>query len=43
MFPISIWWIVLAEFVSYVFTYLGIHFSIDDENAVFRNAKNKAG
>ena len=30
MFPISVWRVVEAEFVVYIFTYLDIHVSTDD-------------
>ena len=43
MFPISVWRVVYAEFSFYVFIYLGIHVSTDDENAVFRDTTNKWG
>ena len=43
MFPISVWRVVQAEFVVYVFTYLGMHVSTDDENIVFRDTTNKGG
>ena len=43
MFPISVWWVVLAEFVVYVFTYLSIHVPTDDENIVFLDTTNKGG
>ena len=43
MFSISVWRVVLAEFVVYAFTSLGIYVSTDDENVVFRNATNKGG
>ena len=32
MFTIPVWQVMEAEFVVYVFTYLGIHASTDDEN-----------
>ena len=41
MFPISVWRVVLAEFVVYIFTYLGINVSIDDENVVFLETTNE--
>ena len=41
MFPISVWQVVLAEFVVYVFINLGIHVSTNDENIVFEDATNK--
>ena len=41
MFLISVWRVVYAEFVVYVFTNLGIHVSTDDKNVVFRDALNK--
>ena len=40
MSPISV---VLAEFVVYIFTYLSILVSTDDENIVFWNATGKGG
>ena len=43
MFSISVWQVVEAEFEVYVFTILGIHFSNDDKNVVFRDATNKGG
>ena len=41
MFSISVWRVVLAEFVVSVFTNLGIHVSANDENVVFWDATNK--
>ena len=43
MLLISVWRIVKAEFVVYIFTDLGIHVSANDENVVFWNATNKSG
>ena len=43
MFLVSVWRVVLAEFVVYIFTNLGIHVSINDENVVFRDATNRGG
>ena len=43
MFPISVLRVVLAEFVIYVLTILGMHVSTDDKNVVFRDAMKKVG
>ena len=42
MLSISVWRVVYAEFVVYVFTNLGIHISANDEN-VFWDVTNKRG
>ena len=39
LFPISVWRVLLAEFVVYVFTNLGIHVSVDNENVVYATSK----
>ena len=43
MLSISVWRVVYAEFVVYVFPNLGIRVSADDKNIVFRDATNKRG
>ena len=40
MFPISVWRVERAEFIVYVFTYMGIHVSTDNEIIVFPDATN---
>ena len=40
---ISVWRVVLAEFVVSVFPNLGIHVSANDKNVDFRDATNKWG
>ena len=39
MLPVSVWRVVEAEFVVYVFNNLGIHVSINDENVMIRDAR----
>ena len=43
MFPFSIWRIVLAEFMFYIFANLGLHVYTDDENVEFRDAAYRGG
>ena len=43
MLSISVWRVVLAEFVVSVFPNLGIHVSANNEDDVFRDATNKRG
>ena len=43
LFPNSVWRVIEAEFVVYIFTYLDIHVSTDDLSVVFPDAMNKRG